>query len=419
MSARVWKIGLPVGGAVLVALLWWLLAPVYSFFAHNGDLPFSPFGWSRLPDGPAPQVQTVHDPRYQAASDDALARMAVFRETLGAPSLSAAVAIDGELVWEGAVGWADIEAETPISTDRLYRIGSSSKAVTAIALARLVDRGAFDLDQPISEIFDHLPNPDWADITPRQLASHMSGVPHYDGNTELGGLYSMITLRAHIDDVREAVTLFDESELLFEPGSDFDYSSLGTVLLGAAMSEVTGLSYREIIRNEVLRPAGATVTRVAPREAGDPMVGFYYREGDRFRRWRPVDLSHRLPGGGWASTPAELVQIGSLMLDEDFISRDTREAFWTPQHLNSGEVNEQDYALGWRWREWEIEGVGPMRNANHGGVSRGSQCWLMILPDYNMVIAFTINQKTDPFWDFGALYEDIARAFVPVVMGAE
>ena len=417
MSASIfnWKTITAAIAALLIAVLSWLIAPVWGFFAHNGEAPFTPLGWTQMPEGEAPAMQILHDERYGEAGTQTLAAMEAWRARIGAPSYSAAVSVGGELVWEGATGWSDLAAEEAVSTEDLYRIGSTSKAITAIALARLVDRGVIDLDAPISTYIDTLPNPAWGEITARQLASHTAGIPHYDGVGETVGLYQMLTLRTHFDDIRDAVSQFDESDLLFEPGEGFNYSSLGTVLLAAVMSEAANMSYREIMRREVFEPAGADHTIVAPRAPGDPMVGLYYQEGERYRIWRPVDLSHRLPGGGWASTPSQLVMMGALMLDEEFISPQTRDAFWTPQSLNNGETNEQDYAIGWRWREWEIEGVGPMRNANHGGVSRGSQSWMMVLPDYDMVIAFNMNAKTDPFWDFGGFYEEIARNFVPAL----
>ena len=103
-------------------------------------------------------------------------------------------------------------------------------------------------------------------------------------------------------------------------------------------------------------------------------------------------------------------------MDETYISAETTQAFWTPQRLNNGEVNEQEYAIGWRWREFEVDGVGLARNANHGGVSRGSQAWLMVLPDYNMAIAFCMNTNVDDFGEFAMIYRELLSAFVPAVV---
>ena len=398
--------------AIVIAAFLWLAWPLYGFFAHQGEAPFPPWGWMEM-QAPAPSMQNILDPNYTNAGDHVLEAMIAHREAIGAPAMTAAVAIGGEVVWQGAVGWADIKTRTPATEQTALRVGSTSKAITATALARLVDQGAIDLDAPISTYMDDLPNPEWASITPRMLAAHMAGVPHYGDNQDGAGRYKTGTLRDHYADVRDALEIFDESPLLSEPGTTFEYSSLGTVLLGAVMSEAVGKPYRQIIEEEVLAPAGMTATYVAPKRRGDRknLATFYFRDGERYREWRPIDLSHRLPGGGWASTSTDLVRMGAKHLDTDYISRETRDAFWTPQRLSSGAVNEQDYAIGWRWREWEIEGLGVARNANHGGVSRGAQSWLIVLPDYEMAIAFNINTKTDEFRDFGIFYQTIIREF--------
>ena len=398
--------------AAVLAVILWLAWPVYGFYAHQGDAPLPPWGWTTAPE-PAPASQRALDPQYAAAGERVLAIMAKHRERIGAPAMTAAVAIGGDVVWQGAVGWADIAAREPADFDTRLRIGSTSKAITATALARLVDRGVIDLDAPITEYMTDLPNPDWSTITARMLASHMAGVPHYGDNDDRAGKYETAALRRHYADVRDSLEIFDDSALLSPPGEAFEYSSLGTVLLGAVMSEAAGKPYRQIVAEEVFGPANMTATIVAPKRpgAGQSLATFYYREGDRYRAWRPVDLSHRLPGGGWASTSTDLVRMGAKHLDESYISKAMREAFWTPQRLNSGAVNEQDYAIGWRWREYDIEGVGLARNANHGGVSRGAQSWLLVFPDYDMAVAFNINSRTDQFRDFGAFYEDIFREF--------
>ncbi|MEM8771939.1 MAG: serine hydrolase domain-containing protein [Pseudomonadota bacterium] len=387
--------------------------PIYGFFAHGGEVPLPFWGWVERPSEAAPGNQ-VAEPGYAGAGSRALAKLEAHRQKLGAPAMSAAVAINGEVVWAGAVGWADMAERKAATPQNQFRIGSTSKALTATALARLVDKGVIDLDEPIGTYVNDLPNEAWATITPRMLASHMAGVPHYDQVENDPGKLEYAIMRKHFGDMRDALSLFDDSPLLFEPGADFEYSSLGTVLLGATMEAAAGERYRDVVKLEVLDPIGMGETIVAPKRAGrgDDLASFYLRRGERFRIWRPVDLSHRLPGGGWASSPSDLVRMGAGWLDADYITPDTRDQFWAPQRLFGGEVNEQDYAIGWRWREFEVEGLPAVRNANHGGVSRGSQSWLMVLPDYDMAIAVNINMRTDNFWDFGSAWEGVFRPFV-------
>lgn len=403
-------------GVPLAAFIW-LAWPFYEFYAHRDALPLDPFGWQKLP-AEAPVTQQLHDPAYADAAERGLEALRSNRRRLQAPALSAAVAIDGRLVWAGAAGWSDIESRTPATPDTRFRIGSTSKALTATALARLVEAATIDLDAPIDRYLDPLPNPAWASITPRQLASHMAGMPHYKENTDWIGLYKTVSLQTRFDRVTDAVGVFDDSELLYEPGTDFHYSTLGTVLLGAVMADAVDKPYRELMEDEVFRPAGMQATIVAPptAEGTTNMAVSYKRHDNDFRPWRPVDLSHRLPGGGFASTSSDLARLGAAWLDESFIRGTTRNTFWTPQTLANGETNPQDYCLGWRVRAWEVEGYGPVRNANHGGVSRGALSWLLVFPDHDMAIAFNTNAKarSREFHHFAMpTWEDLFRAFAP------
>lgn len=417
MLQQVWRSRFAAIAAVLLILSGGGYAryqwPVYGFMAHRGDAPIGPLGWMELPGAPAPRNHDVLDPEFTQEAARALQHLEDWRSRIEAPAMSAAVAIHGELVWRGAVGWADLASQQPATPETEFRIGSTSKALTATALARLVERGEVRLDTPLSEYFSDLPNEAWANITARQLASHSSGLPHYRRNSDRAGRRQTMTLGRHFPTVQSALEVFDGSELLSEPGTDFHYSSFGAVLLGALLSEATGRTYTDVVETEVLAPVGMVATRVAPRGSPGAMASFYLERNGRYRRWRRVDLSHRLPGGGWASTPSDLARMGAAWLDDDFLSEETRTLFWEPQRLANGEVNEQDYAIGWRWREFDVESVGIARNANHGGVSRGSQSWLLVFPEFGMTIAVTVNMNTDEFRDFGLVFEGLLRAFRP------
>jgi len=407
----------------LLCLLIFFLWPLYGLFAHQGKLPLSPFGWLNVPEN-APHNQILTDPRYGPAANNVINLMQDRRARIKAPALSAAISIQGKLVWAGSVGWADIKNGKPATPATRFRIGSTSKAITATALARLVDRKSIDLDVPISTYYENLPNAQWNNITLRQLASHSAGLSHYkqDGvEKDWYGLYQVMALKHHYASMKEALSVFDDTSLRTAPGEKFHYSSLGTILLGAVMSEAENSPYYNIIQKEVLRPNLMQHTGIAPAGSGEKedIATFYIREKNgeiegRVRPWRDVDLSHRLPAGGFISTSSDLVQMGAAYFDENYLSIQTRNKFWTPQTLADGNVNHQNYALGWRRSAWKVDGVGTVDAIHHAGVSRGAQSLLMILPDHEMVIAVNTNFKADPFTDFGFLYKDIIREFLKI-----
>lgn len=398
-------------------LCFMFLKPVYEFYAHRGEVPMPFWNHQTIPDS-APRFNKVFSPQYQKVANKAIVELDNHRRQINSPGISAAVAINGELVWAGGSGWANLSSNQPVTAETQFRIGSTSKALTATLLARLVQDGRIGLDTPLKQLELGELNSNWSAITPRHLASHTAGLPHYGGNTEWFGLYKFMALNTHYDQVMDAVALFDETETLFAPGESFSYSSLGTVLLSAVMQEVGEKSFQVLVQNEVLIPLGMTNTLPEPTQdkTTEQMAEFYWRNDESnpiVRPWRKVDLSHRLAGGGFVSTPTDLTKLGLGFIDDGFINADIRQTFWTPQQLNNGDVNEQHYALGWRVHKLNLgDDLGELINANHGGVSRGSQSWLMVIPKHRMVVAVNINTKTEVFRDFASIAKILSKRFL-------
>lgn len=412
-----WTLALSI---LLLVALAYAAKPVYEFYAHRHTLPMLGKHYLVIPEK-APQQSQLHAVAYAQVSEVALAKLEQHRQSINSPGISAAVAIDGTLIWAGASGWADLQEDQAMNTTSQFRIGSTSKALNSALLARMVDAGSITLDTPLSAYDLAALNSSWADITPRQLASHMAGIPHYGDNTDWGGLYRTATLNTHYDDVADSLAVFDDSDTLFAPGDRFEYSSLGTVLLSAVMQEASGVRYQRAMQEQVLNPLHMTHTMPEPaigqRSVQSPdLATFYWHPEagqDTVAPWREVDLSHRLAGGGFISTSSDLVKLGIGFNTANFISRPTREAFWTPQRLNSGEANEQGYAIGWRAHESDFgEGIGTLFYANHGGVSRGAQSWLMVIPKYDMAVAININANTEEFWTFGEVSFELVKIFL-------
>ncbi|MBC3764641.1 serine hydrolase domain-containing protein [Neptunicella marina] len=399
---------------LLLVILGYLLTPIYGFLSHKDKLPMLPFGQQTMPHANAPMVSKVHNSDYAIQAADAIAMLEKHREVINSPGFTAAVAINNQLVWQGAAGWADLKHALPMQTDTQLRIGSTSKALTSAGLARAVASHKLTLDTPLKDLYEHLPNPNWAQITPRQLASHMAGLPHYGQNTEFSGLLKSMTLDHYYEHVDDAVALFDESKLLGKPGERFEYSSLGTVLLSQVIEKATGESYTAWMQHQVFSPLKLSHTQI--EQKATKLAQFYKQDksdSEQFYVWRKVDLSHRLAAGGWVSTSSDLAQFGQGFMQSDFIPADVREAFYEPQRLNNGEVNPQNYAIGWRKHQISIDPALPeVDYYSHGGVSRGAQSFLMVIPEYQFSLAVNINRNVDEFGDFSKIAGQLSRLFL-------
>ena len=390
----------------------WFLWPIYGFLSNQFETARLPWGWRELPTN-IPVVSKTYDAVYETASLQAVDVLSERRMKISAPSLSAAVAIDGQLVWAGATGWRDVGRESPATLNTTYRIGSTSKAVTATGLARLVAKGIIDLDVPISTYFKDLPNSNWNEFTPRQLASHTAGLAAYEENNDWVGFYQSLALTSRFDNPKEALSVFDGADILFNSGENFHYSGFDNVLLSAVMQESHKTSFNDIMTSFVFDPLQLEKTYPDYLRPDDAEFAYSYQVKDhRVKLWREVDLSHKLAAGGYNSTPSDLAMIGSAWLNNDFIPSKIRDDFWTPIALANGQVNEQNYALGFRRASWPIKDFGDVTHLNHGGVSKGAQCWLMIVPEYKIVIAISTNRRTEQFFDFADVYVDLLEIFM-------
>jgi CubicO group peptidase (beta-lactamase class C family) len=399
----------------LIVLIIWLGWPIYGFVSNQFETARLPFGWVELHDN-APDKQELYDDAFLAAGNTSLLLLIDRRSKIHAPSLSAAIAIDGKLVWAAAVGWQDVKADIAATPTTVYRIGSTSKAVTATGLARLVTSGNFDLDVPISTYSPDLPNVLWADLTARQLASHTAGLPGYEENTDWVGFYKSLALTSHFNNPKDSLSMFDGAELVYRPGSDFLYSSYGTILLSAVMQDASGLPYLDLMNETVFAPLGLhTIEPDTQRNNLEHRAVSYQTKGRQVKPWRSVDLSHKLAAGGFVASPSDLARLGAAWLDDDFITPDVRDDFWEPVRLTNGNVNIQDYAVGWRRKSRTINTVGSITHLNHGGISKGSQFWFMIVPEYGISVAISTNRRTDAFFDFADIYENLLEEFIPII----
>ena len=158
------------------------------------------------------------------------------RERVGLPSISAAIAWDGQLQWAGATGFADIEGGLSATLHSRYRTGSVAKPITAVAMMRLVDAGKLALDEPISTYVVALPT-HLQPLTAKLLASHRAGVRHYSWiPTWWMGWHENYSTHQY-ESVAAGLPMFVDDALRFQPGTNFRYSTFGYSLLSRQLDK--------------------------------------------------------------------------------------------------------------------------------------------------------------------------------------
>lgn len=401
---RLQKIVLTVLAVPLLGLLTILLT-LYSFIAEDVFW-MRPFNWTELPET-YPYTEGIVASNYKEAAGSARDLLRDHISYINVPAFSAAVAVGDKLIWSASIGYADLEQNRKATPNTLFRIGSTSKAVTGTLFARMVDRDIIDIDTPISVYVEDLPNVNWEQITPRQLASHTAGIVGYEENRDLIGAYGSMLLQKSHYNVEEGLQYFDGSELLHEPSTNFHYSSFDAILLSVILQKAGKAPFLELMHEQVLCPLA--LDSPLPDAPHPDRATFYHVRDGEAQRWRMVDLSMKLAGGGFMATPSDLALLGVAWLDDEFISAETRQQFWTPQTLASGTVNDQNYALNWRVSK--VKEDIPFTYMHHGGVSKGAMAWLAVIPEHRMAIALTINARIQPFNRWSGIFSDLVQIF--------
>lgn len=376
----------------LVALVVLLIAGLAAFYLSIRqpvpDLASPRWTEARSTDRASPDV--LHKAR---------ARLVELRQEGGYPSVSVAVAVGGQVVWLGALGFADLERKTEATIDTPYAIGSVSKSLTAAVAMRLVDQGRLDLDKDVRVYVPAFPQKAYP-ITARQLLSHQAGIRHYRFEFS-PPTFSDFGSNTQFASVGDSLKVFADDPLSFEPDTSFQYSTYGYTLLSAVIEGAAGRPFLEVMQAELFEPLAMTLSGSDDKRR--PVAG---RAGDYQNLARDehviaapeTNSSNKWAGGGFRSTPQDLVRFGTALLDGQVVPAEARELMFTPRKLKNGKINPQDYGLGFRvdtitdpaypGKSW--------RAVHHGGVAVGSQAMLVLLPKERVVVALTANATTQP-----------------------
>lgn len=299
------------------------------------------------------------------------------------------VAIGGEIVWAEGFGWADIDERRPVTPRTRFRIDGIAMTMTAVAVGLLVERGLLDIDSPVRDYVPTFPEKPWPFST-RQLMGHVAGVRHYGDAEEM--LYRRMSCTRPLD----ALAIYADDPLLFEPGTAFGYSNHGWMLVAAVVEAAAGEPFLQFIEREVFEPAdlGDTVpddpTRPAPATTQFywPFAALDTTTGVEFAN--NPDNTCLLGAAGLLSTPTDVVKFGNAMLSGRLLRTQTIDLLLTPLELESGEST--GHGLGWSVRRIPIgPAAEPTAVLGHDRTSAGGTASLLIVPDYGLVIAATVN----------------------------
>jgi len=312
------------------------------------------------------------------AGHGAAALAVKYLDESGISGLTISVGIGQEIVWSEGFGFADMEQQVAIDPALTrFRVGSTAKSMTAMALGQLHDVGKLDLDAPIQSYLPDFPEKE-ATITTRMLAGHLGGIRHYQDDE----FYSATPYSS----VSDALEIFKDDPVEVRPGTAFSYSTYGYNLISAVVESAADQQFLAYMSERVFGPTGMTET-VADHVV--PIISnrsrYYRLQENQLVNTPWVDNSNKWAGGGFLSTSEDLVRFGRAHLRPGFLQASTLDELRGSQTLRNGEAT--NYGLGWRSA---VQDDGDRTYAHSGG-SVGGTTLLLLVPAHDLVVAGVVN----------------------------
>ncbi len=289
------------------------------------------------------------------------------------------IARNGKPVLAEAYGLANREQKTPNTLKTRFRLGSMNKMFTAVATLQLVQAGKLELTGTVGKYLPDYPNKNVASkVTIHQLLTHTGGTgdffgPEFDAH------------RLELRTLQDYVKLLGNREPEFEPGSKFEYSNFGFIMLGAIIEEVSGQSYYDYVREHVYVPAGMTSTASEPEDHADPERSVGYTKMDGGEQWKPNTdtLPYRgTSAGGGYSTVEDLLKFANALQENKLLN-----AHYT-ELLTTGKTDTPNGRYAYGFGDHPINGT---RCFGHGGGAPGMNGSLEICPGPGYVVAVLAN----------------------------
>ena len=245
-----------------------------------------------------------------------------------AVGLTAGVARDGQIIWQDHEGLEDKKNKVAFDANTVSRMASIAKPMTCVAILQLHEQGLLDIDATIDTYLPDYPKDKASRITVKQLMQHSSGIGQYKNKKENNN-------KKHYKNFNAAMDIFSNRKLVFDPGSSFGYSSYGYTVLGAIIESASGMSYGDYMKKHIWDIAGMqTITIENSKQTYEHQSVPYHRQSNgKIKVTDGVDLSDRVPAGGFQCTAEDILRFGMALMDGSLINDSSFEMMMTDSGL--------------------------------------------------------------------------------------
>lgn len=297
------------------------------------------------------------------------------------PGASIIVVKDGEVLYRGAKGLANVELNVPLKVDSVFRIGSITKQFTAASILLLEERGLLSVEDTIDKYLPDYPSQYASKITIHHLLSRTSGIVSY---TNIPGYMTTAKIREDLS-TRRMVDVFKDLKPNSEPGREWLYNNSGYVLLGAIIESVSGRTYKEFVNENIFNKVSMDSSyygkhsTIIPNRAAGYQVSNNHVENAPF-----LSMTQPHAAGSLLSTVEDLARWDQALFSGKVLSEESFRKMTTAGELNSG----KKHTYGYGFVIGESNG---MKVVSHGGGIFGFATAGIHVVDANLFVAVFSN----------------------------
>jgi CubicO group peptidase (beta-lactamase class C family) len=295
------------------------------------------------------------------------------------PGAAVIVMRDGDVLFRGASGMADLELGVQLQPDHVFRLGSLTKQFTAAAILLLQEQEKLNIEDDITVYLPDFPTQGQT-IKIKHLLSHTSGVFNLTDDP------SYWSENRHFFKVNteELIDTFKDVPLVFEPGQDTQYSNSGYILLGAIIEAITGEPYYTFIENEIFKRLGMNNSHNGGPQIIPKRVEGYYSIDDGYMNAPYVDITRPHAAGSLLSSVNDLAIWSNALFGGELLPANVVREMTTIHVLESGKPSSFGYGFF-------IGNIFGHRQVSHYGGIHGFNTFAIWLPDIRVYVAVLAN----------------------------
>lgn len=295
------------------------------------------------------------------------------------PGYAILVSKGGDILYNKAIGLANIEHNVANKSNTVFRIGSITKQFTAIAILQLAQSGKLSLQDSIQQYIPDYPSAKYK-ITLEHLLTHTSGIKEFLAIDHP----DPFALRRDFTP-KEIIDHFKNEPLEFEPGSKWAYSNSGYILLGFIIERVSAKPYAQYMSENIFKPAGMNDTYCGNHSELIPnRAEGYVFEGSHFRNSEYLSMTIPYAAGGVLSTVEDLLKWHKALISGKLVNKELLQKAFTSYKLSDGSA--ANYGYGWFIKEEHGS-----KAIDHSGRISGFNTTALYFPDETIYVVVLSN----------------------------